>query len=339
MTPYQRGRRGREYSRFYPPAKPRDVEGGLTARSTRGAIGSSWWSKRFIEVLEGFALGSRLTRGRAYARRGQVISLTVAPGRVSSQVQGSRARPYAVTIALAPFTEQTWADADAALAAQAIHAAALLAGEVPADLEQVFDAAGARLFPRHVNDLDMRCSCPDSAVPCKHLAATFYLLAERFDDDPFEILHWRGRPREVLLSRIRELRSGTDDVGATDTGATDTGATATDPSGTDDPGQDGAETAGPAPGVAGAAAALADLPDPATPPGLYWNAPVPLPPARPPAADVPADLLLRQLTDPPAGLGGASLRDFLQQVYDALPDPEAPAEPPPPRATRARRTS
>ena len=65
---------------FPPPAKPRAVEGGLVARSTRGAIGEQWWSRRFLEVLESFALGSRLTRGKNYARRGQVVSLEVAPG-------------------------------------------------------------------------------------------------------------------------------------------------------------------------------------------------------------------------------------------------------------------
>ena len=50
------------------------VEGGLKARSTRGAIGESWWSKRFLAVLESFALGTRLTRGRNYARAGQVLT-------------------------------------------------------------------------------------------------------------------------------------------------------------------------------------------------------------------------------------------------------------------------
>ena len=60
-------------SRFddYRPAI--SVEGGLKARSSRGAIGESWWSRRFLDVLESFALGTRLTRGRNYARKGQVI--------------------------------------------------------------------------------------------------------------------------------------------------------------------------------------------------------------------------------------------------------------------------
>jgi len=62
--------------------------------------------------------------------------------------------------------------------------------------EQLFTDAGAPLFPASQRELSMRCTCPDVAVPCKHIAATFYLLAERFDDDPFELLLWRGRSAE-----------------------------------------------------------------------------------------------------------------------------------------------
>ncbi|MGH3924202.1 MAG: SWIM zinc finger family protein, partial [Pseudonocardiaceae bacterium] len=55
-------------------------------------------------------------------------------------------------------------------------------------------------------DLSLDCSCPDQAVPCKHLAATFYLLAESFDADPFAILAWRGREREDLLANLQAAR-------------------------------------------------------------------------------------------------------------------------------------
>ena len=65
---------------YPPPSRPRPVEGGLKARSTRGAIAQTWWSGRFIEVLEDIGLGSRLQRGRSYARKGQVISVDVDAG-------------------------------------------------------------------------------------------------------------------------------------------------------------------------------------------------------------------------------------------------------------------
>ncbi|MGC4804260.1 SWIM zinc finger family protein [Micromonospora sp. DT233] len=200
--------------RFADYGPPRRVDGGLRARSTRGAIGRSWWSRRFLEVLESFALGTRLTRGRSYARSGQVLDLGIAPGVVTARVQGSRPRPYEVRIALAPFPAKLWQRIEAELAAQAFFSARLLAGDLPAELEQLCATAGAPLFPADVDELTQRCNCPDYAVPCKHLAATFYLLAEAFDADPFELLHWRGRRRAELLGRLRALRAAAVDPDA-----------------------------------------------------------------------------------------------------------------------------
>jgi len=272
---------------FPPPSKPRAVDGGLVARSARGAIGEHWWSRRFLEVLESFALGSRLSRGKNYARRGQVLSLDVAPGVVSASVQGSRKAPYKVSIGLPAFSELVWAKVEVTLAEQAIHSARLLAGEMPRDLEEVFLAAGAPLFPQRAKDLTLSCSCPDWEVPCKHLAATFYLLAESFDDDPFAILLWRGRSREALLSRLRELRGS------------DTARRGVEPA--------GLATEGPR---VGAMMALADL-VPAD--GDFWTgAPFPALPVQP---ELPTDLLLRQLPTPGAPLGGTDLVTYLAPLY------------------------
>ena len=194
-------------SNWYPTTRPLPAD-GLKARSTRGQIGLTWWSQRFIGVLEAMGMGSRLQRGKNYARRGQVISLEVAPGLVSAQVQGSRARPYRVRIGITAFDKGQWSEIEGALAEDALFAAALLAGEMPVDIEDVFDAVGLALFPGAARELSLDCSCPDGAVPCKHLAATFYLLAEAFDEDPFAILAWRGRERDDLLQNLAAARSG-----------------------------------------------------------------------------------------------------------------------------------
>jgi uncharacterized Zn finger protein len=193
---------------YPPPARPRAVEGGLKARTARGAIGQTWWSERFVSVLEHIGLGNRLERGRNYARRGQVISLDVAAGLVSALVQGSRSRPYRVRIGIRAFGKAEWAKLEAGLAGSAWSAAKLLAGEMPDDIEDVFAVAGLSLFPAAAEELSMDCSCPDYQVPCKHIAAAFYLLAEGFDDDPFTILAWRGRDREDLLAHLQAASPG-----------------------------------------------------------------------------------------------------------------------------------
>jgi uncharacterized Zn finger protein len=192
---------------FPPPSRPRPVEGGLRSRSPRGEIAKTWWSQRFIAVLEDIGLGNRMARGRNYARRGQVMSLDVTAGAVTALVQGSRARPYRVRIGVTAFGKQEWAQAEDALAASAWYAAQLLAGEMPEDIEQVFTDLGLHLFPTTARDLSLDCTCPDSAVPCKHVAATFYLLAEAFDQDPFAILAWRGRERDDLLANLETART------------------------------------------------------------------------------------------------------------------------------------
>ncbi|MDF3311939.1 SWIM zinc finger family protein [Rhodococcus sp. T2V] len=192
---------------YPPPSRPRPVEGGLKARSTRGAIAQSWWSERFIAVLEDIGLGNRLQRGRTYARKGQVISLEVAAGTVTALVQGSRARPYRVRIGIAAFGKSEWVQVERRLAENAWYTAKLLSGEMPGDIEDVFTGLDLSLFPATARDLSLDCSCPDRAVPCKHLAATFYLLAESFDDDPFAILAWRGREREDLLANLQAART------------------------------------------------------------------------------------------------------------------------------------
>ena len=200
--------------RFFPAGKPRAVQGGIKARSTRGAIAQTWWSGRFIAVLEDMGLGGRLQRGRRYARTGQVIDLVVAAGLVSAQVQGSRVKPYRVRISIAAYDKAQWARLERALAEKAWYAAQLLSGEMPDDLEKVFAEAGLPLFPAAGKDMSMDCSCPDWGVPCKHVAAVCYLLAESFDEDPFRILAWRGRERDDLLTNLRALRSSTPKSGA-----------------------------------------------------------------------------------------------------------------------------
>ena len=189
-------------SPYFPPSTPREVEGGIRAKSTRGRIAGTWWSTRFIEVLEQSGMGSRLTRGRNYARRGQVLAIELTAGQVTASVQGSRARPYRVRIGVTAYGKADWARVEERLAGDAWFVAQLLGGQMPPDIEQVFDQLGLALFPADAGDLSLDCTCPDWEVPCKHLAAVFYLLAERFDEDPFQILAWRGRDRDDLLAHL-----------------------------------------------------------------------------------------------------------------------------------------
>lgn len=317
-----------DYGYWPPPSKPRRVEGGLKARSRRGKIGETWWSQRFIAVLESFNMGARLERGRRYARAGQVLGLEVTPGLVTASVQGSRVKPYRVLVAVEQLGAAEWERVEGALAERAVFLAKLLAGEMPGQIEEAFEACSLSVFPRSRRDLDTACSCPDSANPCKHVAATYYLLAEAFDADPFLILAWRGRPREQLLAGLRARRGGGSVPGA-DGRAGLSGARA--PGGADDAMWERIEAAtlvpaggvGPnAPGSPNATPDPSPDPSPASTDGAaaerFWLAgPRTEVQVRPRGATVP-DAILRQLDPTVLEVRGRGVADLLRPAYPLM---------------------
>jgi uncharacterized Zn finger protein len=165
----------------------------------------------------------------------------------------------------------------------------MLGGELPSSIEAVFAAAGLSLFPTSARDLALDCTCPDHAVPCKHLAAVCYVLAERFDADPFQILALRGRDRPTLLTDLRSRRAALRaEVAHVRDGPADPPAEPTE----DD---------------------LAELAE--SDPGAFWSAPSVQTPVGPP---VPSDALLDQVPAFPVTVRGVQLTEVLRPLYRAL---------------------
>lgn len=199
--------------------KPAPPEHGIKIKNA----GTTWWGRRWIEALEKLSpeYASRLARGKAYARAGRAHDLVVKPGKVKASVTGSRPEPYAISIAIAPLDDAAWAKALAELASKARYSAQLLAGEMPEDVDDVLRKVGVRIFPSKAGDLATECSCPDWANPCKHVAATHYVLGDAFDKDPFLLFELRGRTREQVLAAMRSASTGAKAKGANDAKAKD----------------------------------------------------------------------------------------------------------------------
>lgn len=193
---------------YFKPTKPKQAKDGIKARSQRGSFAKSWWAERWIAALERLMDSGRLARGRSYARKGQVLSIEETKDGIAARVQGSRPKPYSISIQIAPLTDAQWEKVLDALSEQALFTAQLLAGEMPQEIEQAFNTTGVSLFPTKRGDLKTDCSCPDYANPCKHVAATHYILGERFDEDPFLLFRLRGRTQEQILQALRERRVG-----------------------------------------------------------------------------------------------------------------------------------
>lgn len=186
----------------------------------RHAFAATWWGRAWVTALEDSTLDAgRLSRGRTYARKGMVGPTTVAPGHIKASVQGSQPRPYRSSVHLPVLTDAQWDTLLDAVAARAGHLAALLDGEMPAQLVDDARQAGVPLLPQPT-ELDPDCSCPDWGYPCKHAAALCYAIAATIDTDPFVLFALRGRSREEVVAQLRARRTATP---ATDTPPAPTG--------------------------------------------------------------------------------------------------------------------
>jgi uncharacterized Zn finger protein len=167
-------------------------------------FGRTWWGQQWLASLSDIDQSNRLPRGRRYANNGSVRSIEIGEEGVQARVQGSRRAPYKVKVALAPFSARQRQTVLKAVEASPVLLSRLLNRQLPPHVLRVLEEKKIRLFPRRWGDMRASCSCPDFAMPCKHIAAVVYLIANEIDKNPFLVFSLRG----LDLAEALQARSG-----------------------------------------------------------------------------------------------------------------------------------
>ena len=154
--------------------------------------GQTWWGAKWMNALSHIDYSNRLPRGRSYANKGAVKDLRISGERIIANVKGTRIKPYNVTVGIPSFTAKEKESLTGAILDNPLLLSKLLNRELPESLYTMAEAHYIRIFPGRWNDLDMHCSCPDWAVPCKHLAAVINVIANEIDRNPFLIFKLHG---------------------------------------------------------------------------------------------------------------------------------------------------
>jgi uncharacterized Zn finger protein len=183
-----------------------NTNSGITAIGDDGLGQQPWWVEQWMELINGYRFKKRLERAWGYAREGNVTSIRFEGRRVHARVQGTDEEPYKVKLWLDVLNDEDWGYVLEALTQKARWSAQLLAGIMPSDIERAFAASGKRLFPFKLQEVRSECSCPDKANPCKHISAVYFLMGDRFSEDPFVLFQLRGRNRAKLLEDLAEKR-------------------------------------------------------------------------------------------------------------------------------------
>ena len=151
----------------------------------RKTYGNTWWGKKWLDAFNNIDYSNRLPRGRTYANTGKVKSIEIDINKISGLVQGSRRTPYRIDVTVPKFNKQTKEKIIAMIIEDPMLLSQLLNRELPSYLNDNFMKEGIHLFPKSWDDLKASCSCPDWALPCKHLAAVLYMIANEIDKNPF----------------------------------------------------------------------------------------------------------------------------------------------------------
>ena len=160
--------------------------------ANRSGFGQTWWGQKWLDSLSRIDYGNRLPRGRSYANRGAVEDLEVLGGVIRADVQGSRPRPYRVEITVPPIPAKQAELLLKRLAGDPLVISKLLNRELDPRILEYATKLKIAVFPTQWKDLAMKCSCPDWAVPCKHLAAVIYLFSREIDGNPFLVFQIKG---------------------------------------------------------------------------------------------------------------------------------------------------
>ena len=168
----------------------------------RQVFGNTWWGSEWLKSLTHIDYANRIPRGSAYAKKGAVRSISVNGNIITARVSGSRPTPYKVSIIVPLFKKEQTELLMQKLLEQPVLISKLLNRELDPEVYQVARRIGLNLFPQRWNDLDMYCSCPDWAVPCKHLAAVIYMISREIDNDPFLVFSMHG---VHLLDELKKL--------------------------------------------------------------------------------------------------------------------------------------
>lgn len=155
-------------------------------------FGKTWWGNEWLRSLTNIDYANRIPRGARYARNGSVKKIVINDNVIEAKVQGSRRTPYSVTIKVDKFSaKETEALMDGILAHPAI-VAELLNRKLSPAVNDIAKENSLKVFPTSWRDLGMICSCPDWAVPCKHIAAVIYMVGQEIDNNPFLVFKLHG---------------------------------------------------------------------------------------------------------------------------------------------------
>ncbi|MCD4818945.1 MAG: DEAD/DEAH box helicase family protein [Candidatus Cloacimonetes bacterium] len=178
-------------------------------------FGNTWWGDAWLNALHYIDYSNRLPRGQRYARNGSVVSIEFKKKAIEARVSGRRSTPYKVKIKKKSFTESQKQTIKEIVINNPFYISQLASHKLPQQLLASLEKENINLFPKSWSDMEASCSCPDWAVPCKHIAAVFYIIANEIDQNPFLVFDFHNY--NLLTEVAKSIEFSNSDVSTSNT--------------------------------------------------------------------------------------------------------------------------
>ncbi len=163
-------------------------------------IARTFWGKAWGDNLESYDdFAYRLERGRSYARNGLVIDLRIAEREVTAMVAGSSI--YRVTVGIDAVAKPQWRSICQDCAGGIDSLIELLQGRLSQGVMERLCRQELGLFPKP-KEIRFKCSCPDYASMCKHVAAVLCGVGARLDHQPELLFRLRAVDEKDLVTGL-----------------------------------------------------------------------------------------------------------------------------------------
>jgi SNF2 family DNA or RNA helicase/uncharacterized Zn finger protein len=155
-------------------------------------FGHTWWGENWLNSLSNIDYSNRLPRGRRYAGNGSVRDIKIKGNTIKAKVQGTRRAPYRIDVTVPEFSAAQKKKLIDKIMHNPLILSKLISRELPKELFDLANENNIKIFPDSWKDLNMSCSCPDWAVPCKHIASVIYIIANEIDKNPAILFQLHG---------------------------------------------------------------------------------------------------------------------------------------------------
>ncbi|WCR53531.1 MAG: hypothetical protein PG981_000553 [Wolbachia endosymbiont of Ctenocephalides orientis wCori] len=167
--------------------------------------GKTWWGERWLKFLNRMSDNNRLSRGRNYANTGRVSNIKINGNIIIAEVYGS-GESYKVEFILNEFGKSEQQTILQIIETSPAILSKLMKKQLPVSLFDELSSSGIKLFPSKLREIHPRCNCPDSVIPCKHIAAVIYLIAAEIDKNPFMIFQIHNCNLSAIIDNLDKER-------------------------------------------------------------------------------------------------------------------------------------